>query len=130
MSHHQNTLLGYHNPVNYTSSTGYTTVIADGRGGHRNYYKDDDDDGTYSNSNDYRGYVNLWGSIVQFKRGYMLRNYPGPYNVSPGVGYDKNYHYDWNLKIKPPPYYPKRQTEDGSVVLTMTSYGEVKNQDD
>ena len=131
ISHYwQNTLLGYHNPVNYTSSTGYTTVIADGRGGHRNYYKDDDDDGTYSNSNDYRGYVNLWGSIVQFKRGYMLRNYPGPYNVSPGVGYDKNYHYDWNLKIKPPPYYPKRQTEDGSVVLTMTSYGEVKNQDD
>lgn len=56
----------------------------------------------------------------------MLRNYPGPYNTSPGVGYDKNYHYDWNLRLKRPPYWPNRENEDGSVVLNMSSYGQRK----
>ncbi len=103
ISHYwQNTLTGYHD-WNDNLSYGY---IADGRGGHRNYYRSQEVNGLYTNTNDKRGVVNLWGSIVQQKRGYMLRNYPGPYNVSPGAGYDKNYHYDWNLRFNPPPYYP------------------------
>ena len=134
ISHYwQNTLSGFHNPVSVTWN-GFTSVIADGRGGHRNNYREvindpPNNNGVYTGANDYRGYVNLWGSIVQFKRGYMLRNAPGPYNVNaPGVGYDKNYHYDWNLRIQRPPYYPNRENEDGSVTLNISSYGERKTQ--
>ena len=54
----------------------------------------------------------------------MKRNYPGPYNVSPGVGYDKNYNYDWNLKLRPPPYFPDLQNTNNTVILKMASYGE------
>ena len=68
----------------------------------------------------------LHGSIVQFRRGYMKRNYPGPYNVSPGVGYNKSYHYDWNLKLKPPPYFPDLQSTNNTVILKMASYGEAR----
>jgi hypothetical protein len=81
----------------------------------------------YTNTNDKRGVVNLWGSIVQQKRGYLLRNYPGPYNASPGVGYDKNYHYDWNLRMNPPPYYPDQVDVNNNVILKMASYGELDN---
>jgi hypothetical protein len=134
ISHYwQNTLLNYHGAVEVTWN-GITTVIADGRGGHRNYYHAQTGNapnynGVFTDNSDYRGYVNLWGSIVQYKRGYMLRNASGPYNVNaPGVGYDKNYHYDWNLRIHRPPYYPNRENEDGSVSLNMSSYGERKTQ--
>ena len=126
ISHYwQNTLLAYHD---WNDGPAFG-IIADGRGGHRNYYRAQvgggpDYNGVYTGTNDYRGFVNLWGSIVQDRRGYMKRNYPGPYNVTPGVGYDKNYHYDWNLKVNPPPYFPKRQTVDGAVVLNMATYGE------
>ena len=119
----QNTLLGYHD---WNDGLGYG-IIADGRGGHRNYYRSDGQSGIYTGGNDIRGTVNLWGSVTQFKRGYMKRNYPGPYNVSPGVGYDKNYHYDWNLKLRPPPYFPDLQSTNNSVILKMASYGEIDN---
>tara|TARA_B100001250_G_scaffold412342_1_gene443289 strand:- start:37 stop:2310 length:2274 start_codon:yes stop_codon:yes gene_type:complete len=128
----QNTLADYHNPTTY-SANGMTTVIADGRGGHRNNYRIKSSSppnygGVFTADSDYRGYVNLYGSIVQFKRGYMKRNYPGPYPVNaPGLGYDKNYHYDWNLQIKPPPYFPDLQSSDDAVILKMASYGEAKN---
>ena len=49
----------------------------------------------------------------------MLRNFPGPYNVSPGVGYDKNYHYDWNLRFNPPPYYPDQVDVNNNVILKI-----------
>ena len=128
LSHYwQNSLAAFHN---WNSGVQYG-VIADGRGGHRNFYRAQSGNapnynGVYTGTDDFRGDVNLWGSIVQYKRGYMLRNYPGPYNTSPGVGYDKNYHYDWNLRLKRPPYWPNRENEDGSVVLNMSSYGQRK----
>ncbi len=130
ISHYwQNNLTGYHNPTSYTHN-GVTTVIADGRGGHRNYYKEEDDDGVYDDNDDERGIVHLWGSIVQFKRGYMHRdgygNFTMPYSAYPGVGYDKNYHYDYNLLVNPPPYFPDLETENSNVVLKMASYGEAK----
>lgn len=126
ISHYwQNTLLGYHD---IDDGLAYG-IIADGRGGHRNYFIEEDESGVYTGTDDHRGNVNLYGSIVQFQRGYMVRNYPGPYNVSPGVGYDKNYHYDWNLQLKPPPYFPDLQSTDNTVILKMASYGEAKNQD-
>ena len=134
ISHYwQNTLQDYHDAVEVTWN-GITTVIADGRGGHRNYYRAETSTppnygGVYTGSSDYRGYVNLWGSIVQDRRGYMLRNQAGPYNVpAPGVGYDKNYNYDWNLRIKRPPFFPNRQNDDGSITLNMASYGERRKQ--
>ena len=37
-------------------------------------------------NSDIRGQMILWGSVTQNKRGYMKRNAPGPYPVSPGIG--------------------------------------------
>ena len=122
ISHYwQNTLVAYHD-WNDNLSYGY---IADGRGGHRNNFRSQENNGLYTNTNDKRGVIHLWGSIVQQKRGYLLRNYPGPYNVSPGVGYDKNFHYDWNLRMNPPPYYPDQVDVNNNVILKMASYGEL-----
>lgn len=50
---------------------------------------------------DSRGVVNLWGALIQNKRGFMKRNNPGPYAQT--IGYDKNYHYDPNFLVSPPP---------------------------
>ena len=47
----------------------------------------------------------------------MKRNYPGPYNVSPGVRYDKRYNYDWNLKLRPPPYFPDIKNTNNTVIF-------------
>ena len=125
LSHYwQNSLADYYN---WNDGLSYG-VIADGRGGHRNYFRPQNTGGLYTGNDDDRGTVNLWGSVVQFKRGYMKRNYPGPYNTSPGVGYDKNYHYDWNLQLKPPPYFPDLQSSNNTVILKMASYGEAKTQ--
>ena len=124
LSHYwQNSLQNYHD---WNDGLSYG-IIADGRGGHRNHYLSDDQNGVYTGTDDSRGTIHLWGSIVQFKRGYMNRNYPGPYNVSPGVGYSKNYHYDWNLQLKPPPYFPDLQSSDNTVILKMASYGEANS---
>jgi len=125
LSHYwQNSLADYHN---WNDGLAYG-VIADGRGGHRNYFRPQNTGGVYTGNDDDRGTVNLWGSVVQFKRGYMKRNYPGPYNTSPGVGYSKNYNYDWNLQLKPPPYFPDLQNSNNTVILKMASYGEAKTQ--
>jgi len=124
LSHYwQNSLQNYHD---WNDGLGFG-IIADGRGGHRNHYRSDEQSGIYTGDDDHRGTVHLWGSIVQFKRGYMNRNYPGPYNVSPGVGYSKDYHYDWNLQLKPPPYFPDLQSSDNTVLLKMASYGEANS---
>ena len=37
----------------------------------------------------------------------MKRNSPGPYNISPGIGMNKSYNYDNNLKCIDPPLYPE-----------------------
>ena len=98
--------------------------LGDGRGGHRNPVRPENWSGIYTGNTDYRGYVNLWGSIVQQERGYMMRNSPGPYNSwNPGIGYNKNYHYDYNLLDNPPPYYPDQSTVSGVIVLKIKSYG-------
>ena len=96
--------------------------LGDGRGGHRNPVRDEGLPGAYTNNQDNRGKVNLWGSIVQQERGYMMRNNPGPY-TSGDIGYEKNYHYDYNLLDNPPPYYPDQSTVSGVIVLKIKSYG-------
>tara|TARA_Y100001970_G_scaffold286429_1_gene408588 strand:- start:2163 stop:4415 length:2253 start_codon:yes stop_codon:yes gene_type:complete len=124
LSHYwQNTLTDFHD-IDDNLPYG---IIADGRGGHRNYYRPETSNGIYTGVNDKRGDVKLYGSIVQFQRGYMLRNTVGPYNATPGVGYDKDYHYDWNLRMRPPPYFPDLQSSTNQVILKMASYGEAKN---
>ena len=127
ISHYwQNTTVGYSGP---SLATGYDNLpIADGRGGHRNSYRPEDEFGNYSSNNqgDYRGLVRLWGSVVQFRRGYMKRNQTGPY-MTGDIGYDKDYHYDWNLQLKPPPYFPDLQSTNNTVILKMASYGEARN---
>ena len=104
--------------------------LGDGRGGHRNPVRADTLSGIYTNNIDYRGYVNIWGSIVQQERGYMKRNAPcanadpdGDCYTSGDIGYDKNYHYDKNLLDNPPPYYPTQSTVDGAIVLRLKSFG-------
>ncbi len=62
---------------------------------------------------DYRGNVILWGGIVQKYRGYLVRNNPGPYNTG-DIGYDKDYHFDCNLKCNDPPLYPPDLIDTGS----------------
>ena len=52
----------------------------------------------------------------------MMRNNPGPY-TSGDIGYEKNYHYDYNLLDNPPPYYPDQSTVSGVIVLKIKSYG-------
>ena len=127
ISHYwQNTTVGYSGP---SLASGYDNLpIADGRGGHRNNYRHEDVSGLYSSNNqgDYRGYVRLWGSVVQYRRGYMKRNATGPY-MTGDIGYDKDYNYDWNLQLNPPPYFPDLQSTNNSVILKMASYGEARN---
>ena len=77
-------------------------------------------------NSDIRGQMILWGSVTQDKRGYMKRNAPGPYPVSPGIGYDKDYHYDYNFSdFGPPPLYPTISSLAGGAILIIKSYGEV-----
>ncbi len=74
---------------------------------------------------DMRGTVYFWGSLVQLKRGYMRRNLPGPYPIAPGIGYYKNYHFDFNLWISSPPRYPTTEKSNGGRDLLMVGYGEL-----
>ena len=77
-------------------------------------------------NSDIRGQMVLWGSVTQNKRGYMKRNAPGPYPVSPGIGYDKDYHYDYNFSdFGPPPMYPTSSSSTGGAILIIKSYGEL-----
>ena len=57
----------------------------------------------HTGTSDIRGTVMLSGSLAQKKRGYVKRNGPGPYATSPGVGYERDYHYDTNLQRRIPP---------------------------
>ncbi len=58
----------------------------------------------------------------------MLRNLPGPYNAWPGIGYDKDYHYDYNFSTYfGPTYYPIVTDENGRKDLVMNGYGASKS---
>jgi hypothetical protein len=70
----------------------------------------------------------IYGSVVQDKRGYLKRNNPGPYSISPGIGYNKDYHYDRNLRTFPPPEWPETKNSDGSSSLILSSIGEYKGE--
>jgi hypothetical protein len=56
----------------------------------------------YSNgpTPDERGQIHLWGSLAQYRRGYVHRS--NHY----GTGYLKDYHYYNGLAQNPPPYFP------------------------
>ena len=71
---------------------------------------------------DYRGYITVWGGIVQKYRGYMVRNAPGPYNTG-DIGMDKDYHYDNNLMCGPPPYFPSIEFENNEKSVKLAQYG-------
>jgi hypothetical protein len=77
---------------------------------------------------DIRGVVMIYGSVVQDKRGYLKRNAPPPgtggYNITPGIGYEKDYHYDRNLRKFPPPEWPETKNSDGSSSLELSGIGE------
>jgi len=75
-------------------------------------------------ASDIRGVVMIYGSVVQDKRGYLKRNSPGPYPITPGIGYDKDYHYDRNLRAFPPPEWPETKNSDGSSSLELSGIGE------
>ena len=61
----------------------------------------------FGNTIDNRGYINLWGGVVQKFRGYAKRNNGGGSAYLTGdIGMDKNYNFDCNLKCNFPPLYP------------------------
>ena len=51
-------------------------------------------------SPDERGWIHLWGTIAQYRRGYVHRSNNG------GTGYLKGYHYYNGIRENPPPYFP------------------------
>ena len=81
---------------------------------------------TTTGINDNRGYVYLWGGVVQKYRGYMKRNPTSPYGNA-SIGMDKSYHYDSNLDCNPPPFYPAIEFDDGSgeIQIKMSGYNSV-----
>ena len=83
--------------------------------------------GGNTGQSDIRGTVRLWGGVVQKYRGFMERNLPGPYDIFPGIGMDKDYHYDKNLSCAPPPSFPSIEYEGtDEVSLKLSDYGESK----
>lgn len=78
-----------------------------------------------SGNTDYRGIVNIWGSVIQAKRGYLKRNNPGPYANT--IGYDKNYNYDYNLREFPPPAWPENRNADGTRNMSVAAFGDYGN---
>ncbi len=83
--------------------------------------------GTFTGGSDIRGTIRIWGGLVQKYRGYVKRNNPGPYDLFPGIGYDKDYNYDENNACSPPPYFPTIQFENNEKSLEMRGYGPVIN---
>lgn len=68
--------------------------------------------------NDYRGFINLVGGVVQETRGGV-----GYFDIESGTtesGYEKNYSFDTRFTSIPPPYYPPLETK-----LTYVSWKEV-----
>ena len=96
----------------FTNQTTHQTPWADGRG----------DNLSLTGDNDLRGYVYLWGGVVQKYRGYMKRNPTSQYNNA-SIGMDKSYHYDANLDCNPPPFYPAVEFDDGSGEIDIKMIG-------
>ncbi len=117
----QNTLSGYYQPNEALPTFSH----ADGRGPYKDIHGFPPTP-TLTGASDIRGTVHLWGSINQSRRGYMKRNSPGPYSAFPGVGYVKDYHFDYNLWIYPPPNFPLTTNSEGGVNLTMRTYNEIR----
>jgi hypothetical protein len=96
-----------------------------------------------------RGYINLYGSVAQRRRGYVHRSGSDPYNTGGGwdianyrygahpnslgnpnapsatgggVGYKKNYNYDYRLKTSPPPNFPAVHLEGGTSAFDPESW--------
>ena len=44
----------------------------------------------------------------------MFRNAPGPYNIGPGIGMDKHYYWDDNMRCNALPLYPEKIDCDDS----------------
>ncbi len=98
-----------------TTDNAWAPPLGDGRGPMRVNNRN-----TTGNT-DYRGIIHLYGSVVQMYRGYVKRNSPGPYNTG-DIGYDKDYHYDYNFLDYPPPLYPIQTTENGVVSMKLKDY--------
>lgn len=79
--------------------------------------------GTTTGNNDIRGNVTIWGSVTQARRGYLKRNQTGAYQIWQGIGYDKDYHYDYNLREFPPPAWPENANADGSRNMAIEAFG-------
>ena len=78
-----------------------------------------------STSEDFRGYVRIWGGFVQVYRGYMKRNAAGPYDpcISCDIGVDKDYWWDDNLRCTTPPLYPERlECDDDGIESDQYNY--------
>ena len=69
-----------------------------------------------------RGYLKLWGGIIQKHRGYMMRNNPGPY-ITANIGMDKQYMFDNNLYFPPPGAITISECESNTVRMGMIGYG-------
>ena len=70
--------------------------------------------GSYLEDDDDRGNLYLLGGFVQLYRGYMFRNWLGPYNITPGIGMDKHYYWDDNMRCNALPLYPEKINCDDS----------------
>ena len=77
-------------------------------------------------TDDQRGEIYLWGSVVQKYRGYVIRNNPSPYRPvgnAHDIGMGKDYNYDQNLKCNPPPFYPSVEPKGADeVTSTITGF--------
>lgn len=117
----------WQNSVNQTNLHGPNFALpAASKGDGRGPYRNPNSPTPTTTANDIRGEVKLWGSVSQKKRGYMKRNTPGPYPIFPGIGYGKDYHYDYNFrKYYGPTHFPITQNGDGQRDMHATGYSEI-----
>ena len=104
--------------INDGNQRSHQSPWGDARGDNQNEFGQ-----TTTGNSDYRGYVYLWGGVVQKYRGYMRRNPQSPYGGSVDIGMDKSYHYDSNLDCNPPPFYPAIEFDDGSGEIDIKLIG-------
>ena len=89
--------------------------LGDGRGNERM--------GGTTGANDNRGDIIIWGSLTQMRRGYVARNPLSPYGAG-RLEYGKDYNYDYNLRVYPPPAIPELETTTGKILMQMVSFGQ------
>lgn len=102
-----------------------------------------------------RGTINLYGSVAQRRRGFVHRSGSDPINAGEwdvmnykygagpssigipnapaatgsGVGYKKNYNYDYRFKNSPPPKFPQVHLEGGTTAFDPESWYIYRGQD-